>query len=419
MIRPDMTRRLRDVRLMRVGNWKGDDYTRRKFDEAVENFKKFQTPGVNQWQRLPIVIGHGPDDLEDDSIPAYGDVTGLSRRGDSLFADEIETDDETAKAIENRLYDDLSPEMYEDPPEGIPGTGMMVRRIAILGGQLPHLKRLNPGGLKGRLVPMSERGWRPKVKVKRISQQNGRFTVFSEERSMNRDEMMTALVGAGMSHEVVEGMDDTQLTEACKLLPQAGGGETTPPQPPENANAFAEDDRPAADAKMQKMAACYKEKFGEDPSMMTQPMQQFTESDRADIVRFCETYKDRIDPAQLDESAGTPTLIDFALALDNSKRVHKFTECGTTKSASMRDAFLRSIRTSRIRYGAEKIKGGTAGPVIFSEGATKKDRFKAFAEQKSDVLKKMSMTPDEMVKAWDAGNDSQKSEFERGIGFAG
>lgn len=414
MIRPDM-RRLRNVRLFKSGVWKGDRYTNGQLDEAVENFRRFQAPGPKRLQRAPLIVGHGPEDLDDDRIPKRGDILSLRREGNWLVAPEMDADDDLANAIEAGNYDDLSAELYPSPPEGVPGKGMMLRRVAILGGDIPHIKGLNPEGLAAKLHSEGRR----RVKIVRFSQQGGVCRVFSEDRAMDRDAMMTALVGAGMSHEVVEGMDDTQLTEACKLLPQAGGGETTPPPPPENANAFAEDDRPAADAKMQKMAACYKEKFGEDPSMMTQPMQQFTESDRADIVRFCETYKDRIDPAQLDESAGTPTLIDFALALDNSKRVHKFTEGGTTKSASMRDAFLRSIRTSRIRYGAEKIKGGTAGPVIFSEGATKKDRFKAFAEQKSDVLKKMSMTPDEMVKAWDAGNDSQKSEFERGIGFAG
>lgn len=409
-------RRLRNVRLFKAGTWNGELYSRARLDQAVENFRRFQTPGPKRLQRAPIIVGHGPD-LNDDRMPKRGDVLSLRRDDDWLIAPEMEADDDLADAIEAGNYDDVSAEFYTTPPEGIPGNGLMFRRLAILGAEIPHVKGLNPEGLAAKIY--GER----RFKVTIFSQKRGKYRVFSEERSMDRDAMMTALVSKGLDHDVVEGMDDTQLAEMMKLISGgAAGGDT--------AGTFAEmpEDKDKAAEACRGMAAKYKEKFGEElpaaaPSApvtpMTQPERQFSEAERADIVRFTETYRDHIDPAELDESAGGLTLIDVALALDNTKRVHKFTEKGITKTVSDREAYLKSIRDRKIRYGGQKFRDGKAGPVTFAESATRKDKVKAFAEAKSDKLAKIPMTPDEYVKAWEVADEDQKAELESGVGFTG
>src|SRR5207244_3118653 len=46
------------------------------------------------------------------------------------------------RLINARAYDGVSSEVYDEPPEGIKGSGKMLRRVALLGGELPHVKQL-------------------------------------------------------------------------------------------------------------------------------------------------------------------------------------------------------------------------------------------------------------------------------------
>jgi hypothetical protein len=94
----------------------------------------------------PIVIGHEEqqDLLQNTGIPSVGWVVGLRRRGVTLYSDLSPIFPSIARLIQIGAYKHVSPEIYarDQPPEGVPAKGCMLRRLAFLGGQLPHLKSL-------------------------------------------------------------------------------------------------------------------------------------------------------------------------------------------------------------------------------------------------------------------------------------
>ena len=59
-----------------------------------------------------------------------------------LKADIANVPPEVAKLIESGAYKKVSAEIYDEPPDGIPSTGKMLRRVAFLGGSLPEIKSL-------------------------------------------------------------------------------------------------------------------------------------------------------------------------------------------------------------------------------------------------------------------------------------
>jgi hypothetical protein len=107
----------------------------------------------------PVVVGHEEEQelLSNTGIPAAGYVIGLRRKGRQLFADLSQIFPDIAKLIEAGAYKHVSAEIYpkDRPPEGVPAVGCMLRRVALLGGQLPHIKSLSdlPPPGKASLIP--------------------------------------------------------------------------------------------------------------------------------------------------------------------------------------------------------------------------------------------------------------------------
>lgn len=162
-----------DVEVFSVGKHKGREYTEKHLDEMVDNFRKFSS-GVKPLVDVPSVIGHEESQplMDNTGIPKIGRVetlekstvpcewcgaTGLMRAGESdikcpgcggtkqrivLQSILSEVHPKIADLIRNKNYDKVSLEVYDKPPEGIPGAGKMARRLALLGGQLPQIKTL-------------------------------------------------------------------------------------------------------------------------------------------------------------------------------------------------------------------------------------------------------------------------------------
>jgi hypothetical protein len=93
-----------------------------------------------------VVIGHEEEQelLQNTGIPAVGWVVGLRHKGTKLRADLSQIFPDIAKLIEAGAFKHVSAEIYpkDRPPEGVPAKGCMLRRVALLGGQLPHIKSL-------------------------------------------------------------------------------------------------------------------------------------------------------------------------------------------------------------------------------------------------------------------------------------
>lgn len=134
---------LRGVEIFEIGNHRGKDYTPEDRDDMVRNFRQFCT-GQKPGFAVPAVLGHeeGQDLLDRSDLPAAGWMTDLYSDGDKILADFDDVPDEVAKLIRAKRYRTCSAEIYDEPPEGIPGKGKMLRRVAFLGGDIPQLKNL-------------------------------------------------------------------------------------------------------------------------------------------------------------------------------------------------------------------------------------------------------------------------------------
>lgn len=189
---------MRGVELFRAGRWRGRDFTEDHLDQMVSNFERFQAPNASQrLHRVALVKGHRREDLHDPSVPKHGTLCRLYREGPVLKCDVERVDPEFAKEVEDGRFEDISIEAYDTPPEGVPGTGRMVRRVAILGGDVPYIKNLNSrNGLAATLEYGEEDDGRPRIAIMRTSNRRGVCGVFSErvlaneaiDRPVSRDE---------------------------------------------------------------------------------------------------------------------------------------------------------------------------------------------------------------------------------------
>jgi hypothetical protein len=139
-LRPARMATVRGAEVFKAGVHRGETYTVADLSAMVKNFAAGR--GVVD---VPLVVGHEEQQpLDNTGWPAFGWVTRLYRRGDTLFADFERIPKSIAKVINARGYRKVSAEVYDEPPEGAPPgcRGRMLRRVALLGGELPQIKTL-------------------------------------------------------------------------------------------------------------------------------------------------------------------------------------------------------------------------------------------------------------------------------------
>ncbi len=187
---------IKNVEAFSVGEKRGRKYTPQDLKDIVENFHKYgkgQRPGFD----VPAVLGHEESSegqlkfLENTGIPAAGWIRDARQDGKKLYLD-LEASPPLHKAIRSGHYGPVSIEIYDKPPEGLPGAkGKMMRRLAMLGGEIPQDKNL------ARMSAYSERLFR--THLKDCIQFRGRdyVTCFSEVHMMPS----TGMASTGPSHE--------------------------------------------------------------------------------------------------------------------------------------------------------------------------------------------------------------------------
>lgn len=212
---------IRGVEIFTTGTHKDSDYTTSDLDDIVSNFDRWGPDGDEDVTvDPPCVIGHEEDQslLNNTGIPSVGRVGRLWREGPTLKADLVDVPLSIAKLINGRAYHKVSPEIYETAPEGVPAKGKMLRRLAFLGGELPHIKDLADLPLAD-YETFSEPYMLSTQTIYRLlctetRRDGGSVRFFSEVLKMDRDEMIKKAIEKGMSREVAEGMDDKQLQAA-------------------------------------------------------------------------------------------------------------------------------------------------------------------------------------------------------------
>lgn len=289
---------LNGVEIFEVGKHRGKDYTSQDLDDMVRNFDEFckgQKPGFH----VPAVLGHEEDqDLLDRSdLPAAGWASHIYREGDKLLADFDDVPDEIADLVRNKRYRTCSSEVYDQPPEGIPGKGKMIRRVAFLGGDIPQLKNLHDLPMPNRhaedrrfaqwrrinlrsshdaenkrasyhrifheATPMSLAKFGPdpgskqskamwaKMTLSGAKKKDGSYSPrkykkgtpkggwgFDEDGNMDKDSVLDALAEAGGNRELLSKIPDDALGEVCRMMTDAEEGDGDQQQ---------NDDEPPAD----------------------------------------------------------------------------------------------------------------------------------------------------------------------------
>lgn len=217
---------LRGVEIFAAGTHRGKTYTTNDLDSMVRNFKR-SSMGSNPDLRVPAVLGHEENQefLDRSDLPAAAWCDRLYREGTKLKADFTDVPPRIAQLLVARRYRKVSAEVYDQPPEGVPGQGKMLRRVAFLGGDIPQIKSLEDIPLP---EPHSEfaRGKAVGVKFTRCIQSaksTNLWTVFSEVKEMSRDELLQKLQGMGFDMGLItDQIPDEVLAEMIRVADAAG-----------------------------------------------------------------------------------------------------------------------------------------------------------------------------------------------------
>ncbi|MCS7168212.1 MAG: hypothetical protein RMI91_04760 [Gemmatales bacterium] len=135
--------RVRNVEIFAAGTWHGQTFGLAELDQIVENFERLsmRNPPI---VRPPVVIGHDEDQswLRQSGWPAAGWVQDVWRDGRRLLAHFSEVPPLVAQLINQRAYRQVSVELYRDFVHEGQHYGWTLRRVALLGGELPAVRGL-------------------------------------------------------------------------------------------------------------------------------------------------------------------------------------------------------------------------------------------------------------------------------------
>src|SRR5262245_46631335 len=229
------------IDVLSAGRHRGELYTKADLDAIARNFALAR--GIVD---PPLVIGHEETQpllagvVANTGDPAIGwvDAVKVIARADKLgrptwvlrarLADVFPL---IERLVRVGAYRKVSAEVYDEPPEGSPPgcRGKMLRRVALLGGELPQIKTL----LDLPAASFSERAWLAK------HAEGG--------TAMDRAQMEAILLGAGWTQEEIDQIkDDTVLGLIVTHEVQETGGGTAPamqeppPTPPDRATMTAD-----------------------------------------------------------------------------------------------------------------------------------------------------------------------------------
>lgn len=279
--------RLRAVDVFAAGVHRDKKYTDQDLDEMAANFNRFSA-GAQPLVRVPAVLGHEETQefLDRSDLPAAAWAQRVWREGKSdpatnrfakLKADFGEVPPKVARLIRNHAYRTVSAEVYDEPPEGVPGRGKMLRRVAFLGGEIPQIKSLDD-------IPQPDEHaddapYMPvTLKFSEITSRPGAgyHTIFAEVTPMDPQEMMKKLAEYGYDTSVFgDNPPPALLAECLRVCSELDSDEDQPEELPEATNEaerakFAQSAQAMADRAKKMM-----DKYGctklDDGSSLPQP----------------------------------------------------------------------------------------------------------------------------------------------------
>lgn len=452
--------RVPNVCIFAAGKHRGKEYTTRDLDDMVKNYQKFSS-GDSAKLRVPAVIGHdeSQDWLASSSLPAAAWPTNLRRDGKYLYADFEDIPAPVARLLRGKAYRTVSSEVYDAPPEGIPGKGKMLRRVALLGGDIPQVKGL------GDIPAVEEHSERfdPRNRVllslTHIKPcRTGTWQVFSEVIPVNREEMIAELAKHGMDTAVLtDDVPDSALAEMLRIFSDKDaltepGDEPAPDQDVmdgmDGATDMEELPEPANEMEAQKFSAHAKKlmakarkhfekycsgpdkaKMGEEEGQPVEdaPMEKMSELEKAvlkavkrqqrSINKFAEQHaanlkKQTIDsfiqtrkeagkilPYELDQT-NPANLRDRLMRADAITPVRTFSERGKKVELTELDLQMKEIDNRKPFTFSERMKAGKAGTNHLEAADHETAELEAHYEMFSEQFSKQGTTKEAMIKAF-------------------
>ena len=243
---PGQLERVRGVELFATGTFRGKQWRLSDLDEMCRNARRLGPQGL-KLLRPPTVLGHEEDqpllDRTDWPAAAWLDPNNVrvqryyeprtKRTEGILIGDLTDVPPAIAALIRAKKYRKVSAEIYDDFTDDFGRSyGKAIRRIALLGGEVPQVKRLkdipNP-------EPQAFSELRIPARVMRLAFQRSeatprRTTVYTfAESAMERTQMIAAVQAAmpSLSQSTLDAMTDDQLADLVKALPTNATAATT------------------------------------------------------------------------------------------------------------------------------------------------------------------------------------------------
>ena len=138
---------IENVEILAVGKWNGvpstKEYTKKDLDEIVRSFKALSSDEKLNYEP-PLKLGHDEHQklLQKDGYPAAGWVKALKRIGNKLVASFGEVPKKIGDIIKAGGYKKVSSEIYHDYAMGDYKFPLVLKAVALLGGDIPAVKTI-------------------------------------------------------------------------------------------------------------------------------------------------------------------------------------------------------------------------------------------------------------------------------------
>jgi phage I-like protein len=368
---------LKDIEIFEAGTYRGKEYTDADLDTMVNNFTALKD------EIKPVaVIGHDDDQdlLKKSGLASAGWMESLKKVGTKLVASFKDVPTIVADLINKRAFKRISSEIYND----YNGKGIALRRVAILGGDIPEVKTLQDIAALYSDSPEGKTTW-----------------VTLSEAAPKKEDDMTA-------EEVKKMQDDvTKLSEQVAALVKENETLKKGPTKPVDMDVseMAEQLTSLSEvvAKMQEADKAKDDKIAALETKNTEIVTKLSEAEQKarkdDIKRF---LSDRMKEGRLSPAQWSLGLEKFMSELDDNS-VTRFGEGSKTFDLTplgfMKKFFMSIPKNTVVRFG-ELGKVGSDPNLTSDDGKTA-------AERLSEATKKI-MVENKTMKFAEAFSQAQK-----------
>jgi hypothetical protein len=384
---------LKDLEVFEVGGDEVPDFTEDDLDKIVENFYSLQSE-----LHVPFVLGHQDDAeiLKKSGLPAAGWASELKRKGKKLLVSALEVPTKLVDVIKKGAYKFPSVEIYKDYVKDGKSLGPVLRRIAILGADIPRIKTLQDISALYTASEATEPTWISKSSIiSENSEQDKQKPTGGNSMDPKELEELKAQVQKELEEQMklqAESFDETRAKEITALEEKISGLTTQLDEL--KAKAVTDESEVKAqeavrEAKMTDLQSKVDDLVAKNAALEQSLSQQKTDAHLKEVSAFCENLKTKgLAPAIVDD--GNDSIRSYLLALDWQKPV-VFAEGEAEKTHFVK--FSELLTRMVTRQGESKLfvplgilpkENDEKAPVGIDEDGLKLDkRIRAFAEEHS------------------------------------